>query len=103
MASPPVLPPSIQEREGSGGARGNEEQRKEEPTSPQLAAAAPREESSIHKLARIIPRSKDLPWYQATYGSRLTASTRDLLENYAKIPPQDISTHIYQIVRFSPS
>ncbi|KAI9876369.1 MAG: hypothetical protein M1830_006663 [Pleopsidium flavum] len=56
-----------------------------------------KEESSIHKLAKIIPRSKDLPWYQASYGSRLTPETRNLLEHYAHVPPSEIEAHIYKI------
>lgn len=101
MASLHVSPSS-----NHGDGKGVEEQPNGESLSSKPATAAPapaQEESSIHKLARIIPRSKDLPWYQASYGSRLTAQTHDLLKNNAKIPPQDISSHIYQIVRLLPT
>ena len=45
----------------------------------------------------ILP-SKDVPWFQAEIGSSLTEEGRRLLEDYSKIPHDEIEDHIYKIV-----
>ena len=45
-----------------------------------------------------IAPSKDLPWFQANIGPSLTEEGRRLLEEYSRIPHEEIDDHIYKIV-----
>ena len=47
---------------------------------------------------KIAERSTDLPWYDPSIGSKLGASTREVLENYSKIPGPEVEAHVYAIV-----
>lgn len=44
-------------------------------------------------------RSTKLPWYTAGFEHKLRPSFRRLLEEWSGIAPQDIVSHIHQIVR----
>jgi hypothetical protein len=50
---------------------------------------------SLVKLATTLPASKQFPWYQASFGSRLTTECRQLLEEYSRIPPEEVEGHVY--------
>ena len=45
-------------------------------------------------------RSVSWPWYHHTLTTELTSDARTLLEQYSKIPPDRVETHIYRIVSF---
>ena len=45
-------------------------------------------------------RSVSWPWYHHTLTTELTADARTLLEQYSKIPPDRVETHIYRVVSF---
>jgi hypothetical protein len=51
------------------------------------------------KLAATLTRSKQFPWYQESFGSRLTPTCRQLLEEYSRIPPAEVESHVYKMVR----
>ena len=51
-------------------------------------------------LAKIEAREKDVPWYDPEIGKKLGDSTRELLENYSKVPAAEVEDHVYKIVRF---
>lgn len=40
--------------------------------------------------------SKDVPWYQKE-PDRFSPACRELLENYSHIPPEEVSSHVFQI------
>ncbi|RDW67588.1 hypothetical protein BP6252_08984 [Coleophoma cylindrospora] len=46
---------------------------------------------------KIDARSKDVPWYSESIGSKLDGAARDLLANYSKIPADQIEEHVYKI------
>jgi hypothetical protein len=56
---------------------------------------------SLVKLAATLPPSKQFPWYQASFGSRLTTECRQLLEEYSRIPPEKVERHVYEMVWFA--
>lgn len=45
-------------------------------------------------------RSVSWPWYHHTLTTELTVDARTLLEQYSKIPPDRVETHIYRVVSF---
>lgn len=53
---------------------------------------------------KIDARSKEVPWYSDSIGSKLDGPARDLLVNYSKIPADKVEEHVYKIVgRLPPS
>jgi hypothetical protein len=54
--------------------------------------------STIASAEAIGSRSRDVGWYLKDL-SDVKPSARDLLENYSKIPPEDVVKHVYEIVR----
>ena len=46
-------------------------------------------------------RSVSWPWYHHTLTTELTVDARTLLEQYSKIPPDRVETHIYRVVSFN--
>jgi hypothetical protein len=55
------------------------------------------------KLAATLSRSKQFPWYQESFGSRLTPVCRQLLEEYSQVPPAEVESHVYEMVKISRS
>lgn len=52
--------------------------------------------------AKIGERSTNLPWYQVTIPStKLDGAIRELLEDYAGVPPSEVEPHVQNIVRYS--
>lgn len=54
-----------------------------------------------HMLTGPVPtgaRSVSWPWYHHEIGFELTEEAREVLETYAKIPPDQVESHIYRIV-----
>ena len=43
-------------------------------------------------------RSVSWPWYHHTLTTELTLDARTLFEQYSKIPPDRVETHIYRVV-----
>lgn len=43
-------------------------------------------------------RSVSWPWYHHEIGSELTEEAREVLEKYAKVPSDQVESHIYRIV-----
>jgi len=43
-------------------------------------------------------RSKDLPWYNPSLSGLLRPSMSLLLENWSKVPGDEIEAHIYSVV-----
>jgi hypothetical protein len=61
-------------------------------------AAVPRAWTDIEGAEEKIDlRAKNVPWYDPKL-KKLGASARELLENYSKIPPAEVESHIYKIV-----
>lgn len=49
-------------------------------------------------------RNRQAPWYTPTMEKEISPETRDLLENYAHVAPEDIQEHIMTMVStFPPS
>ena len=48
-------------------------------------------------MARIDARAKDVPWYKPSVGDKLGTPARELLENYSKIPPEEVASHIEKL------
>jgi hypothetical protein len=44
-------------------------------------------------------RSTKLPWYVPGFENKLKPSFRKLLEEWSGIAPEDVESHIYQMVR----
>ena len=53
---------------------------------------------SLVKLAATLPPSKQFPWYQVSFGSRLTPECRQLFEEYSRIAPEEVERHVYAMV-----
>lgn len=49
---------------------------------------------------KIANRDNDVPWYNPNLGRKLGDSARELLENYSKIPAEEVEEHVYKIVSF---
>jgi hypothetical protein len=49
-------------------------------------------------LDKMKARSKDLPWYSPNPGDKLGPAARQLLENYSRIPPEEVEDHVKRIV-----
>lgn len=45
---------------------------------------------------------KDGRFYSSSIGSQLTPLARKVLEEYSHIPPSEVESHVYQIVRLTP-
>lgn len=43
----------------------------------------------------------NVPWYANSIGARLGKSARELLENYSKIPADEVESHVFKIVSVS--
>jgi hypothetical protein len=43
----------------------------------------------------------NVPWYANSIGTRLGKTARQLLENYSKIPADEVESHVFKIVSFS--
>ena len=50
------------------------------------------------KIAAGISRSKEVPWYEASIGDKLTTGIRTLLEGYSGIAPKYVEDHAYKTV-----
>ncbi|PQE24513.1 methyltransferase domain-containing protein [Rutstroemia sp. NJR-2017a WRK4] len=56
---------------------------------------------TLPSAEKIAERSTDVPWYEKTIpAEKLDGAARELLENYSKIPPSEVESHVYNIVRF---
>ncbi len=42
--------------------------------------------------------SKDVPWYFKELAN-LSPACRELFENYSHVPPEEVDSHIYELVR----
>ena len=63
-----------------------------------IMAAVPQTLTDIEGAEeKINLRAKNVPWYDPKL-KKLGASARELLENYSKIPPAEVESHIYKIV-----
>ena len=49
-------------------------------------------------LAKIERRSKDVAWYSPSPGEKLGPAARELLENYSRIPSEEVESHVKNIV-----
>ena len=43
-------------------------------------------------------RGKDVAWYREEIGDKLGVPARELLEQYSKIPPEEVESHVKKIV-----
>jgi hypothetical protein len=43
-------------------------------------------------------RGKDVDWYCAEPGDKLGVLARELLEKYSRIPPEEVESHVKEIV-----
>ncbi len=50
--------------------------------------------------AKVNAREKNVPWYNPNLENNLGPSARELLENYSKIPPDEVEDHVSKIVIF---
>jgi hypothetical protein len=48
--------------------------------------------------AKIEGRSKDVAWYSPSPGGKLGPAARELLENYSRIPSEEVENHVKIIV-----
>ncbi|PQE25504.1 methyltransferase domain-containing protein [Rutstroemia sp. NJR-2017a BBW] len=53
---------------------------------------------TLPSAEKIAERSTDVPWYEKTIpAEKLDGAARELLENYSKIPPLEVESHVYNI------
>lgn len=81
----------------------NQPDAEEEPNTSSSTSTSNNKGDNPLKLAEELAgtKTKGFPWYQETFGTRLTPECRRLLEEYSGVPPAEVESHVYKMVRYT--